>query len=413
MRLSRTLLHTAVLGSTLALAAGASSAGAYQFQPEQKRILAARGMRAAAPQAAATLSAHAADTFTVLHNFGGSPNDGANSGAEVSIDKSGNIWGTTDFGGSNTDGTIFKIAGGTESVVHSFGGAGDGSEPDGAISILSNGDMIGTTSYGGATENGNIWKLAADGTYSVLHDFTSDEGNFARGKLIRDKKGNFYGTCLFGGSTGDGTVFKFTSKGKLTVLYTFTGGNDGEFPEHGVVMDKAGNLYGVTAFGGADGDGAIYKIARDGTFSTLYSFTGGADGSFLYGGLAIDKDGNLYGSADSDGANGNGTVFKLAANGTFSVLYSFTGGADGGSPEGDMLLIGKTLYSTNTTSGANGEGVVYQLSLKGREKTLADFSDSNGNYYSAGLTPAGKTFYGTAEYGGATGNGTVFSVTKK
>src|SRR4029077_7373980 len=105
--------------------------------------------------------------------------------------------------------------------------------------------------------------------------------------------------------------------------------------------DHAGNLYGVTAFGGANNEGAVYKIAKDGTFTTLYSFTAGADGGFLYGGLALDKGGNLYGSTVSYGANGAGTVFKLAPGGTLTTLYSFTGGPDGGSPEGHILPGGK------------------------------------------------------------------------
>src|SRR5205823_10395277 len=128
----------------------------------------------------------------------------------------------------------------------------------------------------------------------------------------------------------------YNTKGKLTVLHTFSG-SDGQYPEHGVISDKAGNLYGVTAFGGTHGEGAVYEIAKDGTFTTLYNFTAGADGGFLYGGLAIDRDGNLYGSTVSSGAHGAGTVFELTPGGTLTTLYSFTGGTDGGSPEGDLL----------------------------------------------------------------------------
>ncbi len=184
----------------------------------------------------------------------------------------------------------------------------------------------------------------------MLHDFSTNDGSLIRGDLIRDKVGNLYGTALFGGVNGDGTVFKYGFDGTFTVLHAFNG-TDGEFPEHGVVSDKAGNLYGVTAFGGADDNGSVYKIASDGTYSTLYSFTGGSDGGFLYGGLDIDKNGNLYGSTADGGANNQGTVFKLTPNGTLTMLYNFTGGADGSGPEGDMLLVGKNLYSTTTSGG--------------------------------------------------------------
>ena len=361
------------------------------------------------------VSSRAHATYTVLHEFAGGPNDGAGSGAEVTLDGTGNIYGTTNYGGTNGSGTIFKLAtNGTESLLHSFGGAGDGANPDGAVTIEANGDMIGTTIGGGSTGNGVIWKLATDGTYAVLHSFTSDEGNFLRGRLIQDKKGNFYGTALFGGTTGDGTVFKYSAKGKLTVLHTFSG-PDGDLPEHGVVRDKAGNLYGVTAFGGDSDEGTVYKIAKDGTFTTLYHFTGGDDGGFLYGGLAIDKDGNLYGSADDGGTDGYGTVFKLAPDSALTVLYNFTGGTDGRNPEGDMLLNGKSLYSTATGGGdpGCGCGVIYEVTAKAKEKVLEAFTATSGNEYSAGLTLSKGVFYGTTQNGANDDNGVVFSLTKK
>jgi uncharacterized repeat protein (TIGR03803 family) len=410
MQRFRTPLRSALLGTTLA-AAFISFAGAHEFSAAQKRTLAGGGFHATRTQSAALKGAALPGSkYKVLYNFAGEP-DGSGSGAEVTLDSSGNIYGTTDYGGANGYGTLFKLANGKETVVHSFGGSGDGETPDGAVFIESNGNMIGTTTFGGGGGNGGIWQLATDGTYSVLHDFTADEGNLARGKLIQDKDGNFYGTCLFGGSTGDGTVYEYSAAGTLTILHTF-GGTDGQYPEHGVVMDKKGNLYGVTAFGGTGDNGSVYEIAKNGTFTSLYSFTGGNDGGFLYGGLAIDKKGNLYGSADDDGTGNAGTVFKMTSKGALTTIYDFTGGADGGNPEGDMLLLGKTLYSAATTGAANGLGGVYSVSLKGKEKVLGEFSDANGNYYSAGVTPSGKILYGTTEYGGSSDNGVVFSVKK-
>jgi len=418
MRNGHTLFRVALLGSTLAVAAFVTSAQASESRADLKRSLAVTGRHAAALHngaASAFSPATRPATYTVLHAFVGGPGDGAGSGAEVTLDSAGNIFGTTDYGGANEYGTIFKLAtDGTETLLHSFGGTGDGSTPDGAVTILSSGDMVGTASYGGSSENGIIWTLAANGTYAVLHNFTADEGNFARGKLIQDRKGNFYGTALFGGTTGDGTVFKFNSKGKVTVLHTFDG-TDGEFPEHGVVMDKGGNLYGVTAFGGTGGQGTVYKIAKDGTFTTLYDFTAGADGGFLYGGLAIDKDGNLYGSTDDGGSSGYGTVFKMAPDGTLTTLYSFTGGTDGGYPEGDMLLKGTSLYSTVTGGGNQscGCGGIYEITAKGKERMLEAFTATSGNEYAAGLTPGNGVFYGTTQNGGTNDNGVVFSLTKK
>jgi len=407
--------RVALLGSALALVSLSAAAGANAHRPDaEKRLLAAHGNQHAAIAAGVARMGHRPHaTYTVLHAFAGGPNDGAGSGAEVTLDSAGAIYGTTDYGGANGLGTIFQLANGSESLLHSFGSGSDGTTPDGAITIEANGDMIGTTIGGGATGNGVIWKLAAGGTYSVLHAFTSDEGNFLRGRLVQDKKGNFYGTALFGGSTGDGTVFKYSAGGKLTVLHTFNG-TDGEFPEHGVVRDKAGNLYGVTAFGGTGDNGTIYRIAKDGTFTTLYNFTGGADGGFIYGALAIDKDGNLYGNADDGGSAGLGTVFKLAPDGTYTVLYNFLGGTDGRNPEGDMLLHKGGLYSTTTGGGdpGCGCGVIYEITAKGKEKVLEAFTADSGNEYAAGLTPSNGVFYGTTQNGANDDNGVVFSLTK-
>jgi uncharacterized repeat protein (TIGR03803 family) len=279
---------------------------------------------------------------------------------------------------------------------------------------MASGGMIGTTTSGGATGNGTLFKLSSKGKLKVLHDFTSDDGSLARGNLYRDKLGNFYGTALFGGVNGDGTVFKYGSDGTFIVLHAFNG-TDGEFPEHGVVADTAGNLYGVTAFGGAHDQGSVFKIDSAGNFSTVYSFTGGADGGFLYGGLAIDGDGTLYGSTAGGGANNAGTVFKLAQDGTLTTLYTFTGGTDGSGPEGDMLLVGSKLYST---ANAGGDptcqcGVVYELKPTGKLKVLHTFTGDDGSGYSAGLTLDNGLFYGTVQYGAVNQNGAVFSLTKR
>lgn len=420
MRISHTSVRIALLGSAVALAALTPASAADQSHADWKRIAAASGKLSSAPERGAAVSlingAKRPAVYTVLHNFTGGTGDGQDSTAEVTLDSAGNIYGTAEGGGANSGGVLFELApGGSETLLHSFGASGDGSLPDGAVTIESNGDIVGTTNSGGTGGNGTIWKLAAGGTYTVLHSFASDEGSFVRGKLVQDKKGNFYGTALFGGSTGDGTVFKYNpAKGKLTVLHTFNG-NDGEFPEHGVVRDKAGNLYGVTAFGGSNGEGTVYELARDGTFTTLHNFSTGSDGGFLYGGLAIDKSGNLYGSTVSYGANGWGTVFMIAPGGALTTLYNFSNGTDGGSPEGDMLRVGKSLYSTATTGGDQtcDCGGVYEITGTGKEKMRHAFTTNTGSGYSAGVTANSGTFYGTTAGGGTSGDGVVFSLTKK
>jgi uncharacterized repeat protein (TIGR03803 family) len=416
---SHTLLRSVLLGSAVAAVALAPAMGA-DASREARRMLALHGNHAvAAPANKGAAAITSKDSiYTSLYKFKGGANDGCNPGAKVTFDEAGNIYGTTDFCNPNGDGdgVVFKLTpDGTETILHSFTGTADGAQPDGAVTLLRNGDLIGTTTSGGANDSGTLFQLKKNGKLKVLHAFTSDDGSEARGNLYRDKSGNYYGTALFGGAGGSGTLFKYGSDGAFTVLHTFTGGADGEFPEHGVVADTAGNLYGVTAFGGANGDGSVFKYDTGGNFSTVYSFTGGADGSFLYGGLDIDGDGNLYGSTGDGGAGNSGTVFKLTPGGTLTTLYAFTGGTDGASPEGDMLLVGKNLYSTANAGGDPSCqcGVVYEITAKGKEKVLHTFTATDGSGYSAGLVLKNGVFYSTVQYGAILQQGAVYSLTKK
>ena len=355
-------------------------------------------------------------TYTVLHKFAGGAHDGSGSGANVTVDNAGNLYGTTDNGGANFDGVVFKLApDGKETLLHTFSGS-DGANPDGGVIVMPNGDIYGSTGSGGASDNGVLFELSAKGKLKVLHDFTTADGSFIRGDLYRDTLGNLYGTALFSGANSSGTVFKYGADGTFTVLHTFdANGDDGQYPEHGVVADKAGNLYGVTALGGASGEGTVYKIDSSGKLTTLHSFTNGADGGFLYGGLDIDKDGNLYGSTMDGGAANAGTVFKLSPAGTLTTLYNFAGGSDLAGPDGDMLLVGNKLYSTATMGGdpTCQCGGIYEVNAKGREKILHAFTGSDGSGYAAGLTLANGLLYGTAETGGIEQNGVVFSVSRK
>jgi uncharacterized repeat protein (TIGR03803 family) len=416
---SHTLLRSVLLGSAVAAVALAPAMGA-DASREARRMLALRGNHAVAAPANTGIAAPASkdSIYTSLYKFTGGANDGCNPGAKVTLDAAGNIYGTTDFCNPNGDGdgVVFKLTpDGTETILHSFTGTADGAQPDGAVTLLHNGSMIGSTTSGGANDNGTLFEITKKGKFKVLHDLTSDDGSEVRGNLYRDKQGNFYGTALFGGSDFSGTFFKYGTDGTFTVLHTFTGGADGEFPEHGVVADAAGNLYGVTAFGGANGDGSVFKYDTAGNFSTLYSFTGGNDGSFLYGGLDIDGDGNLYGSTGDGGAGNSGTVFKLTPGGTLTTLYAFTGGTDGASPEGDMLLVGKNLYSTANAGGDPSCqcGVVYEITAKGKEKVLHTFTGDDGSGYSAGLVLKNGIFYSTVQYGAILQQGAVYSLTKK
>jgi uncharacterized repeat protein (TIGR03803 family) len=170
-------------------------------------------------------------------------------------------------------------------------------------------------------------------------------------------------------------VFKLDTTGTETVLYSFTGGNDGQDPEAGLIMDATGNLYGTTAYGGGTGCGGfgcgvVFKLDTTGAETVLYSFSGGNDGQDSEAGLIMDATGNLYGTTNSGGAFNFGVVFKLDTTGTETVLYSFTGGADGATPEGSLISDSSgALYGTTQNGGDSncksqygfGCGVVFKL----------------------------------------------------
>jgi len=132
-------------------------------------------------------------------------------------------------------------------------------------------------------------------------------------KLLMDEKYNLYGTTLFGGAYSAGTVFKVALDGTLTTLYSFTGGGDGAYPSSGVIADETGSLYGTTVNGGAHDQGAVYKLAPDGSETVLHSFYKNHNGGFPDSNLTMDRKGKLYGATQEGGANGHGTVFSLSS----------------------------------------------------------------------------------------------------
>jgi uncharacterized repeat protein (TIGR03803 family) len=371
----------------------------------------------------------------VLHSFQGG-GDGAYPNAGLIADSAGIFYGTTFRGGSGTDcqtgsagcGTVFKLApDGTETVLYSFLGGSDGADPSASLITDGAGNLYGTTELGGGANYGTVFKLAADGTETVLYAFKGgSDGEYPPGGLVADKKGNFYGTTAAGGSAncpngGCGTVFEIMPDGTEIVLYTFLGGGDGEAPDAGLIMDKSGNLYGTTVEGGIDCDGAscgvIFKVTPGGVEDVLYSFQGGTDGYAPEAGLTMDAAGNLYDTTAAGGTAGNGTVFKLAPDGTETVLYSFRGGNDGWDPVAGVVM-DKTgnLYGTTFSGGGKhckrvGCGTIFKLAPDGTETVLSTLFGKHGVHPTASLL-LGKhgLLYGTANAGGTDNDGVVFSV---
>jgi uncharacterized repeat protein (TIGR03803 family) len=372
----------------------------------------------------AVLSA-GAQTFTVLHKFSGG-RDGGEPPTGVLKDATGNVYGVTEYGGSFDYGTVFKLdAAGKETVLHSFLG-GEGLWPVGGLIEDAAGNLYGTTSNGGTPEGGRcehgcgtVFKRDKTGKQTALYAFTGgSDGGEPNSTLIRDEAGNLYGTTFGGGSFsgyceyvfGCGVIFKLSKAGKETVLYTFTDGTDGIFPQ-GVVRDQAGNFYGTTYDGGTFGKGVVFKLDKDGHLTLLYSFTGGSDSGDPRGVFLRDQSGNLFGTTYGVGTQGYGVVFQLDTAGKLTVLYSFTGGADGRYP--DTLVSDHTgnLYGTTLGGGTGsgcyygGCGTVFKVDTNGKETVLHSFKGRDGQMPDGLTMDAVGNLYGTAPWGGKSGCG--------
>lgn len=319
-------------------------------------------------------------TYSVIFNFAGGTGDGSHPYAGLIVDGSGNLYGTTSGGGAHSLGTVFELSppvppstSWTETLLHSFASTGDGNTPYGGLALDSSGNLWGTTSEGGTSSFGIVFEIASGGMYSVNHNFSGGtDGRTPYGSLIVDSAGTtVYGTTTRGGSAtncslGCGTVFKVAS-GTYSNYYDFGGSTtDGADPLYGVmVFDSTGNLYGMTNGGGSSNDGVVFKITSLGVESVVHNFSAATtDGKQPEGGLSIDSSGDLYGTTFSGGANNLGTIFEINSMGTFSLVYSFSGGtSDGSSPvssNGVAIDSSGKLWGTTLDAGANSDGIVFK-----------------------------------------------------
>jgi uncharacterized repeat protein (TIGR03803 family) len=380
--------------------------------------------------------AWAASSEKVLFDFAlGS--DGAYPTGGLIFDAKGKLYGTTENGGANFYGAVFQLthstSGWTENVLYSFTNGNDGAYPSGALVFDKAGSLFGTAVSGGSTSCSNgcgtVFELkpGSNGwTFSVIYSFTGGSDGFAPafGSLILDKAGNLYGTAEMGGK-GSGTVFKLThskSGWKEKTLYAFAGGSDAGYPLSGLSWDVAGNLYGATVRGGTGNAGAVFEVKHLKTGwkeKVIYNFTGGNDGAYPeYGSVTLNAAGDVYGTAAGGGTSNQGVVFVLKPSKSGwreSVLYSFTGGSDGGQP-----FAGLTLSKAGDLFGAAayygiGNGTVFRVAHTKsgwKESTLHSFTNSDGQYPYGGVLIDGKgRLYGTTFRGGSGGAGVVYEVT--
>jgi uncharacterized repeat protein (TIGR03803 family) len=292
-----------------------------------------------------------------------------------------------------------------ETVIHSFLGGTDGWSPEGKLIVDEGGNFYGTTNLGGttcaeSTEGcGTVFKITPGGEVTILYSFLGgSDGYTPRDGLLLDSEGNLYGTTADGGDSDLGTAFKLAPDGTKTTLHSFAGGTDGSTPNGDLVADAAGNLYGTTISGGTgmggscrDGCGIVFKLTPAGEESVLYSFQGTAqgDGSFPSGGLAIDARGTLYGATSAGGTAGAGTIFRITPRGRERVLYAFAGGSDGDGPNGNLIIgRGGNLFGTTVAGGqrSHSSGTVFKVTTKGVHTVLYSFgSGTDGNTPVAGV----------------------------
>jgi len=276
---------------------------------------------------------------------------------------------------------------GTFTVLYSFHGA-KGEYPLAGLIIDSEGNLYGTTQNGGAHGRGTVFEITNAGKEIVLHSFgAAPDGKFPLSSLVRDAAGNLYGTTTQGGSHGFGTVFKVDATGAESVLYSFSGiNNDGRYPSAGLVLDSHGNLYGTTQEGGQKGFGTIFKLDAGGTETVLYSFTGyPKDGEYPIAALIRDNHGNLYGTTEIGGRFNNGTIFELDESGNESVIFSPKGNRGGGYLFGGVVRDNQGNFYGTAAYGGDGVGTVFKVSPEGAETVLYTFTGGDGAYPSAGL----------------------------
>jgi len=383
-----------------------------------------------------------AQTLTVLHPFS-NQGDGNEPMAGVRLDRAGNVYGTTISGGSGGKGTVWRLSpkngGWIFTPLYSFHGGTDGNSPWSKVTIGPDGALYGTTLMGGGNGCGGqgcgiIFKLTPPPSFcqnilctwteTILHHFDDDpsQASSPYAAVVFDSAGNMYGTTGGGGGGcygyGCGVVYEMTPSGggwTFNVIYNFSSG-DGALPMAGVTLDPSGNLYGTTEYGGYS-FGNVYRLLRSAggwTYTLLYAFTDGADGGGPTNEVILDQAGNIYGDNTQAGANG-GVVWELTPSGgsyNFTVIASpyccLTAGVSRDAAG--------NLYVVTWSGGQNQTGAIYEMSYSGGTWTVTNlhsFGDHDGAFaYSDVAFDASGNLYGTTTSGGTGNDGTVWQFSR-
>ena len=321
--------------------------------------------------------------FNTLYAFQGQQ-DGRIPSAPVTIGRDGTLYGTASATESNGCGVVFNLkpppsrpvsvlAGWKQTILYSFNFE-DGCEPLSKVIFDQSGNLFGTTEYGGIGY-GTVYKLVPSGggwKLTVLYSFDFYHGSFPEHSSIAfDQAGNLYGTTFAGGSADFGVVFQLVPSGPgwtNNVLHSFQNTSDGAYPDGGVLLDSSGNVYGSTTTNGSGGGGTVYQLTQAGAswnFDIVYNLLSHTPDSGPYSQLTMDGSGNLYGTTHYAGLHDQGTVFKLTlGNGgwTYTSLHDFDCSTDGCDPAGGVAIDNQgNLYGTTAYGGANNMGVVWEI----------------------------------------------------
>jgi uncharacterized repeat protein (TIGR03803 family) len=345
-----------------------------------------------------------AQKFSVLYDFGlsnGDPVQPSYSGI-IAQGRDGNLYSTAP-NSVDDDGAAFKITpSGALTVLYTFDSNSTGVYPYSGLVLGSDGNFYGTTEYAGSDYEGTIFKIAPDGNLSVLYNFTGDtDGGDPYAPPIEASDGNFYGTTLHGSSQSPyGTVYKLTPAGQFTALYQFDQVH-GSSPYAPLVQGSDGNFYGVTLAGGNLNLGVVFKITPSGTLSLLYNFDG-VHGSQPFGPLIQGSDGNFYGTTFDGGANGSGVIFRIGSNGRLTVIHNFAGNGGGFYPCAGLVQASDgNFYGTTHSGGMVSAGTIFRVTPQGQYTVLYEFNGTKGKFPLVTLTQhTNGIFYGDTKEGG-------------
>ncbi len=378
-----------------------------------------------------------AQNFNLLYTFTGGL-DGAQPYAGLTIDRFGNLYGTTHSGNQGTNwGNVYELQTRNSHWIFRALALFDGALQSGVV-FGPDGILYGTSPNNiSQYVHGYVYNVRppinsfchsviCPWNSTVLYGFSGGADGWEPrfGSLVFDQAGNMYNTTSLGGANGVGVVFEMSRSGNSWTeqpIYTFSG-PDGSQPYSGVIFDNAGNLYGTTTQGGQFNQGTVFKLSPSGngwTEQVLYSFQGASDGATPTGALIMDAAGNLYGTTNNGGAGGGGTAFELAPSGSnwnFNLLYGFTGGPNCG-PWGALNFDSQgNLVGTTVCDGANNDGNVFRLTNSGGTWTYSSIYDFTGGtdgrfpYCNVTFDSAGD-MYGTAYGGGSYRQGTIWEIT--